>query len=206
MQPRLKSGLRSLALGISFALFTAGSGVLFGQGLTGQISGIVTDPSGAAVVSADVQIMNKETGQTRATKSDTQGSFVFTQLLPGTFTLTVTASGFKKYEQPEVIVSATERVTLPSIAMQVGALTETISVTGEAIAVQTQSAERSGLITTRQMQELPLKGRSYMGTVKLLPGIIDTANRESPGWNDLVGVNINGTRAGSINLNLDGIT
>src|SRR5205085_3591246 len=92
------------------------------------------------------------------------------------------------------------------IAMHVGAVTETISVTGEAIAVQTQSAERSGLITTRQMQELPLKGRSYLGTAKLLPGIIDTANRESPGWNDLVGVNINGTRAGSIDLNLDGIT
>jgi hypothetical protein len=69
-------------------------------------------------------------------------------------------------------------------------------------------APLSGLITTRQMQELPLKGRasSYMGTVKFLPGVIDTANRESPGWNDLVGINISGTRAGSIDLNLDGIT
>lgn len=56
------------------------------------------------------------------------------------------------------------------------------------------------------MQEIPLKGRSYMGTAKLLPGIIDTANRESPGWNDLVGININGTRAGTIDLNLDSIT
>ena len=56
------------------------------------------------------------------------------------------------------------------------------------------------------MQELPLKGRSYIGTAKLLPGVVDTANRESPGWNDLVGININGTRAGTINLTLDGIT
>src|SRR5690349_7872763 len=102
MQPSLKSGLGLLALSIISALFVANTGLLSGQGLTGQISGIITDPSGGAVVGADVQIMNKETGQTRATKSDTQGSFVFTQLLPGTFTLSVTASGFKKYEQPEI--------------------------------------------------------------------------------------------------------
>ena len=69
-----------------------------------------------------------------------------------------------------------------------------------------KAAERAGLITSREMQEIPLKGRSYIGTTKLLPGIIDTANRESPGWNDLVGININGTRAGAIDLNLDGIT
>lgn len=181
-------------------------GALRGQGLTGQLSGSVVDPSGAAVANADVQIANSQTGQTRSTKSDNQGHFVFTELLPGAFTLAISAAGFKKYEQQEISVTATERVTLPPIAMQVGALTETVSVTGEAAAVQTESAERSGLITTRQMQELPLKGRSYMGTVKFLPGVIDTANRESPGWNDLVGINISGTRAGSIDLTLDGIT
>ncbi len=179
---------------------------LSGQGLTGQLSGAVTDPSGAAIPAADIQITNSQTGQVRSLQSDNQGHFVFTELLPGTFTLSVGAAGFKKYEQKEIVVSATERVTLPAISMQVGALSETVSITGEAAFVQTESAERSGLITTRQMQELPLKGRSYIGTVKLLPGIIDTANRESPGWNDLVGININGTRAGSVNLNLDGIT
>ncbi len=177
-----------------------------GQGLTGQLSGGVTDPSGGAVANADVVVTNSQTAQSRAVKSDNQGHFVIPELLPGTFTLSITASGFKKYEQREIMISATERVTLPPIVMQVGAVSDTVSVTGEAAVVQTESAERSGLITTRQMQELPLKGRSYLGTAKLLPGIIDTANRESPGWNDLVGININGTRAGSINLNLDGIT
>jgi hypothetical protein len=207
MKSSLRTKLRLLALCVVFLLSAGGLlSTLVGQGLTGQISGTISDPSGAAVADADVQVTNSETGQTRSAKSDNQGSFVFAQLLPGKFMLTITAPGFKKYEQPEISVTATERVTLPVIAMQVGAVSDTVSVTGEAIAVQTQSAERSGLITTRQMQELPLKGRSYLGTAKLLPGIIDTANRESPGWNDLVGININGTRAGAINLTLDGIT
>jgi Carboxypeptidase regulatory-like domain len=179
---------------------------MFGQGLTGQLSGDLSDPSGASVANANIQVTNVETGQSRSAKSDGQGHFLFAELLPGNFLLEVDAPGFKKYEQKGINVSATERVTLPRITMQVGSLTETVSVTAEGASVQTESAERSGLINSRQMQELPLKGRSYLGTAKLLPGIIDTANRESPGWNDLVGININGTRAGSINLNLDGIT
>src|SRR5207248_3059273 len=118
------------------------------------------------------------------------GFFVFPELLRGVYTLAAEAAGFKKYEQREIAVTATERVTL-SVGLQVGAVTETISVTGQGAAVQTESAERSGLITTREMMELPLKGRSYMATARFLPGIVDSANRESPGWNDLVGININ---------------
>src|SRR5690242_7046964 len=191
---------------LSTALLACWPTTLFGQGLTGQVSGSITDPSGSAIPNATVQITNSSTKQARSAKPDQQGRFVFTEVLPGTFTLTIDAPGFKKYERPEVVVTAAERVTLPPIALQVGDVSETISVSGETAAVQTESSERSGLITSRQMQELPLKGRSYMGTAKLLPGIIDTANRESPGWNDLVGININGTRAGSIDLTLDGIT
>lgn len=177
----------------------------FPQGLTGQVSGTVLDQSGGAVPGVSLTLTSKSTGQIRTTRTNSDGYFVIPELLPGIYSLSAEAAGFKKYEQQEVAVTATERVTL-SIALQVGAVTETISVTGQVVQVQTESAERSGLITAREMQELPLKGRSYMGTAKFLPGIVDTANRESPGWNDLVGVNINGTRAGTINLNLDGIT
>src|SRR3954453_13782331 len=179
---------------------------LSGQGLTGRLSGSVTDPSGGAVANSAVQLTNTQTSQTRSANTDNDGRFVFTELLPGTYSLSIQNPGFKKFEQSGISVTATERVTLPAIALQLGAVSETVSVTGQTAAVQTESSERAGLITSREMQEIPLKGRSYMGTTRLLPGVIDTANRESPGWNDLVGININGTRAGSIDLNLDGIT
>ena len=173
---------------ISFgsSLFFFCSALLLGQGLTGQLSGTVTDSSGGAIGNANVQVINSQTQQLRSTKSGSDGRFVFTELLPGDFSLTIDSSGFKKFQQTGVRVSATERVVLPTIVLEVGAVTETVAVTGQVAAVQTESAERSGLITSREMQEIPLKGRSYIGTTKLLPGIIDTANRESPGWNDLL--------------------
>src|SRR5882672_11413144 len=90
------------------------------QGLTGQISGTVTDDNGAVVANATLKLTNAQTGQIRATSSSSDGRFVFPELLPGSFTLTVEASGFKKYEQAGLAVSAAERVTLPAIALQTG--------------------------------------------------------------------------------------
>lgn len=182
------------------------AGIVGAQGLTGQISGLLTDPSGAPVAGATLTAVNKSTRQTRTAQTDSSGHYVFAELLPGTYSLSADVKGFQKYEQPSITVSATERVSLPPIVLKTGTVSETVVVTGQPPAIQTESSERSGLITSREMAELPLKGRSYMGTLKLIPGVIDTANRESPGWNDLVGININGTRAGSIDLTLDGIT
>jgi len=115
----------------AFLLFFSflSSSLLHAQGLTGQLSGSVTDPSGASLATADVSVANVQNGQSRTVKTDQQGHFVVTELLPGTFTLEIAASGFKKYEQREIIISATERVTLPPIVMQVGALSDTVSVT-----------------------------------------------------------------------------
>ncbi len=178
----------------------------FGQGLTGQLSGRVVDASGAVITEAEVTVSNALTGQTRTAKTNDEGYFVFTELLPGNYSVTINRSGFKKAERKDVTLASSERVTMPPVTLEVGSLNETVLVTAEAVRIQTESAERSGLINSRQMMELPLKGRSYMGTAKLLPGVVDSANRESPGWNDLTGMNINGTRAGSINLTLDGVT
>lgn len=204
----LSNGIRRAVTSAAF-IFTAlvfWSGSLAGQGLTGQLSGTVADSTGATIKSAEVRLANVLTGQARTQQTSDEGYFIFTELLPGNYSLAINAAGFKKYEQKQVTIAATERVTLPPVVLEVGSLSETVVVTAEAVRIQTESAERAGSINSRQMMELPLKGRSYMGTAKLLPGVIDTANRESPGWNDLTGMNINGTRAGSINLTLDGVT
>jgi hypothetical protein len=179
---------------------------LYGQGLTGSISGTVADPSGSPIAGAEIVLTNVGTGQARNAQSDSTGSFVLTQLLPATYNLTITSRGFKRYEQTDIVLTATERVVLRRADLQLGEMTQTVEVTAETARLQTQSAERSGLIDLAQTQNVPLKGRDYLGLVKLLPGVIDTANRNAPGWNNLGGITINGNRAGTINLTLDGIS
>jgi Carboxypeptidase regulatory-like domain len=176
------------------------------QGLTGQISGTLTDTQGGAVANAQVEVINEETAQARTVIADSEGNFVVTQLLPGTYSLIVTASGFKKFEQKGILLTANERVDVRKISLEVGDVNQTVTVTAEALYVQTESAERAGLISEAQIKNLSLKGRDYMGLVRLLPGVVDTAAREAPGWNNLVGVNINGSRGGTLNLTLDGVS
>ena len=178
----------------------------WGQGLTGQISGTVADPSGTVISGAKITLVNTNNAQQRETASDGSGAYVFTQLLPGNYTISVVQSGFKKYEQRDIQLTATERVVVREIRLELGEVSQTISVEAEAARLQTQSAERSGLISTRQYESLSLKGRDYLGLVKLMPGVIDTANRNAPGWNNLGGITINGNRGGTINLTLDGVS
>src|SRR5687767_12236418 len=190
---------------MSFALACLIAGAS-AQGLTGQISGSLTDSQGGVVSNARVEVINEETAQARAVSSDVEGNFVVTQLLPGTYSLIVTAGGFKRFEQKGIILTANERVAVRKLTLEVGDVNQTVTVTAEAPNVQTESAERAGLISEEQIQNIALKGRDYMGLVRLLPGVVDTANREAPGWNNLVGVNINGSRGGTLNLTLDGVS
>ena len=179
---------------------------MFGQGLTGNLSGTVTDQSGSAVPGAEIILTNVATNQTRNAQADSTGGFVFTQLLPSTDKIQISSKGFKRYEQNDIVLTATERLVLQRVELQLGELSQTVEVTAETARLQTQSSERSGLISLEQTQSVPLKGRDYLGLVKLLPGVIDTANRNAPGWNNLGGITINGNRQGTINLTLDGIS
>ncbi len=181
-------------------------GTVHGQGLTGQISGSVVDSSGSALPGVSVTVRNVDTQVSREAQTSEDGTFVLTELLAGTYEVSMSLTGFKSYKQTGVVLSANERVALRAVTLELGQVTETIAVTAEAARVQTQSAERSGLITQEQLKEVTLKGRDYMGMLRLLPGVIDTANREAPGWNNIGGIAINGGRNNTINLTYDGVT
>lgn len=191
---------------LTLVWLTLSGAAAFGQGLTGQISGSVQDPSGALIADAEVVLTNVATAQVRKTNTSSEGAYLFTQLLPGTYQVEVTARGFQKAQLKDIVLTSSERVALAAIVLAVGDITQTVEVFGETARVQTESAERSGLIDSKQLQDVALKGRDYLGMIKLLPGVIDTRNREAPGWNNLVGITINGNRAGTVNLTLDGIS
>ncbi len=199
----MRNRLASIAVALAIAVLGIGR-LAQAQGLTGQISGIVTDSTGGVLPGVTVAIKNVGTGFTRETVTGTDGAFVFPDLLAGTFDLTVTMQGFKTYEQKGIVLGATERVALRAIALDVGGVTETISVQAEAVQVQTTNGARSGLITRETMDDIALKGRDPAGLLKLLPGVIDTRNREAPGWESMNNLSINGRT--SFNFSYDGVT
>jgi len=123
---------------------------LFAQGLTGSITGSVTDQSGAAIPGAEISLVNVGTSQSRQVKTDSNGDFVFTQILPGRFRLSITAKGFKKYEQSDFDLASSERLVLKTATLELGEVTQTVEVQAEVARLQTQSAERSGLISTER--------------------------------------------------------
>jgi hypothetical protein len=186
---------------------TAGSGAvdeLRAQGLTGRISGMVTDAGQGVLPGATVTIRNVETSNTRETATGADGTFVFLELLAGTYDIKVTVEGFKTYEQKGVVLGATELLAMRTIVLEVGQLNEQVTVQSEGVYVQTQTAARSGLINRDQMEDIAIKGRDFAGLLKVLPGVIDTSAREAPGWGSMGGLTINGRAA--FNFTYDGVT
>ena len=114
------------------ALLTLGlagtPGLANAQGLTGQIGGSVTDGSNAAIPGATVTVRNTATAVERVTVTDGAGLFVFTNLFAGTYDLRVTLTGFRTHEKKAIVLTATERVAVPPITLEVGGVEEVVTV------------------------------------------------------------------------------
>src|SRR4051794_10707295 len=146
--------LKALAM---FAL----AGALFAQG-SGSISGTVKDSNGGVVAGAAVTAMDPSQAVNQVTHTQRDGDFVFPQLPPGSYTLTVESPGFKKAEQSNVVLPISSKVNTGDIVLQVGSLTETITVAAEAgqLQIQSESGERSNVVTNRQLRDIGLNGRN----------------------------------------------
>src|SRR4026209_1877782 len=153
---RLSGVMLSMAM---LAMFSIAASDARAQGLTGQISGVVTDSGGGVLPGATVVLKNAGTNSTRETVTGADGAFLFPDLLAGKYDVTVTVSGFKTYEQKGIGLASTERVALRAIALEVGGVAETVTVQAESVQVQTTTGARSGLITRENIEDIALKGR-----------------------------------------------
>ncbi len=183
-----------------------GCGCLSAQVTTGAMLGTVVDPGDAAIAGAQVEVKDAATGVTRAGTTGAEGIFRFTNLAPGTYTLTVKPSaGFKTYTQQQIAIRAGDNRDLGRIALALGSLTEEISVTATTTPIQTASSEKSALVDGNQLIMIALKGRDIMGMLNLLPGV--TANQaETTAENSIGSVSINGGSGIVNNFSVDGIT
>jgi hypothetical protein len=176
------------------------------QVLYGSIVGTVQDESGAAVPNASISIINNATTQSRATVSSDEGAFALTDVAAGSYTLTVTAKGFRVSRTSNVQV-AINAVSRNDVRLQVGELAETVNVEASAAVLQTDTADVHVSLGSRQITELPLPGyRNYQALINLVPGATpanyQNAVSGSPGRS--LNTNINGAGNTSNNTRLDG--
>jgi hypothetical protein len=175
------------------------------QTVSGVITGTVKDQTEAVVVGAKLNLINEATGARRTAVTNEIGVYTFFSVQPGSYTLQAEQSGFKTLRRTNITLTANERLPI-DLKLELGATAETVRVEAQGASVQTVSAERSGTVTANQLSTLLLKGRDFMGLLKLLPGVVDTAARDAPGSSSLAGLNIQGGRGNTANLTLDGIT
>ena len=173
---------------------------------TGSISGTVKDPSGAAISGAKVVIASPERGITRDMTTNSTGDYSQAALPQGTYDISVTAAGFKKYQAKAVALDVAEKARV-DVTLEVGATTTEVVVQGENVAqVETQSSELAGVVTGKEITQLELNGRNFTTLVSLVPGVSNQTGMDEPqvGINGSVAFSMNGGRTEYNNWELDG--
>jgi hypothetical protein len=136
------------------------------QVTTAQLAGQVKDPVGAVVVGAVVKIRNLTTGLVRETVTAENGTYLLPNLPPGVYELEVHAQGFRPYRQERIELTIGQNTTL-DVQLEVGEVTEMVTVTGQAILLDTSKTEISQVVSERQIQDLPISGRNFVDFVLL---------------------------------------
>jgi len=149
-------------------------GAISAQEFRSTLSGVVTDPTGAPVPNATVVVTEANTGTKSQTVTDSSGQYTIPFLLPGTYQLTAQAEGFKRYVRQGLAVAAGEHPVV-DIALELGAVSQSIDVTEAAPLINTDNASLGQAVTTKQVEDFPLNGRTPMMLAQLSIGVIDTA-------------------------------
>jgi hypothetical protein len=177
---------------------------LLAQTFRGTILGTVTDPQGAVVSGAKVTVRNINTGLERATETSADGSYSIPELPIGTYTVTVTQSGFRTSFTTDIAVdvAAEKRV---DVALKTGQVAETVEVSGEALPqIETTNNTLGGTLSSQIVENLPVNGRDYTKLLYLSPGVSGSPDQitDSPGSFGIF--SMNGARGRSNNFLLDG--
>lgn len=174
------------------------------QRLTGSLSGVVTDPQGAAIPGAKITIVNPERNFNLSLETGEDGRFVAPDLAPANYTVRIEASGFKTLQ-----TTATVRVGVDTGAngrLEIGTTETVITVEGGALTVDTQRPAVQGVVTPERIQNLPLNGRNFLDLAQQEPGVqIVDGGSFDPTKNQFVGVSVGGRSGRSARIQVDGV-
>ena len=153
-----------IAIAVIFATLSAWAAI------TGSISGVVTDPSGAVVPGVTVVATSVSTNVQSTAVTDAKGFYNLPTLKVDTYNVTVNQPGFRDYQQTGIKIDANSALRI-DITLQLGTVTNTVSVKSDALQVETQSTQNGVVIDGTKITSVPLNGRSYIDLLKLQPGV-----------------------------------
>jgi len=189
------------------AISILGTGQAYAQVTGATLTGTVKDSSGAVIPNAQVVIMDVATGVTRTVSPGSAGLYTAPNLLPGTYEVRTTATGFSTAVQKGITLTVGAQQVL-DITMQVGQMNQTVEVTTEAPTVELTSSELGATVNATTVRELPLNGRSWTDLANLQPGVVAAQTHASGDVNRGYGaqLSISGARPQQNNYRLDGIS
>ena len=194
--------VRNLLVAVVVMLM-AGVGAFAKTG-TSSVRGTVTDKTGAAIVGAKVVVANAGQGVHREDVTNGTGAYEFVSLAPGTYSLTIEAKGFRKFEQKNVELLVNLPATV-NATLEIGSATEVIEVSAQSVALNTTDASLGNAFNENQVKELPLEGRNVPDLLSLQPGVAYTGNRpDVPDFDTRNGA-VNGARSDQSNVTVDGV-
>src|SRR5262245_43946052 len=200
--------IRSIICALSLLLCEVGASA-HAQEFRGTITGEVTDTSGAPVAGAKVIGTSLERNQPVETVTNSAGRYIFPFLLPGKYQLSVEKEGFTRFTREGIEVNSADRLGV-NITLQLGTLTETVTVSASAPALQTETASRTALVENRVLENVPTNGRNLYQLQYTLPGVIKTStywgSMELYAFGNINGVSISGGRSGENETLIDGVS
>ncbi len=189
---------------IVMTLFCAGASAL-GQNATGSISGVITDPGGAVLPNATVTVTSTATGAVRKLSTGEEGNYTVENLMPGEYEVKIEAKGFNS--QLRVFTVQVGVTSNGNFSMAVGATSQTIEVTGSGAPIlNTSDSGIGGVVTQKQIESLPLNGRSFLSVAALEPGVTVTYQATSGvlNQNDFFQVGVGGAPSYMTTISVDG--
>ena len=196
----------NLTLRKSLLLLLVAAYAAFGQNVTASLTGVVRDATGAVVPNATVKAVNTGTNADFQGVTNAEGQYTIRTMPVGLYTVTIEAPGFKKHETSGIRLQVDE-VARVDATLGVGAATETVTVSGAVVPVDTETSTLKTVVDQKRIEELPLNGRNATQLMRLVVGVTAdpradvTSGTTYPG---VTPVSVNGSRSNTTNYVLDG--
>jgi len=187
----------TLVLMIAFEVLSA-----YSSAQTAQLSGVIRDSSGAVLTGATVTVLDKDTGEARATESNAEGSYSVAALKPGDYKITLAVQGFQALVYDDVAVHVGQELKL-DFRLQPGRVQESVVVSGEAPLLNTTTSSSDSTVTPHEIEQMPINGRDYLDLLQLVPGV--AVNRQQNPGTDAA-VPVLGERGGNTVFLIDGLS